>query len=131
MTLEILTDGSIRRRQYWIREIAKISGNFGDDTAKVDRELTAEIERDGVAALSDNLHLGGSIPENSGHDTSEEKLYSKYPDALLAAAFRHIGLTSLVLTERADAADVEAVGPDYALVADAKVFRLSRTAKNQ
>jgi type II restriction enzyme len=93
--------------------------------------LTAEIEQDGLGALLGHLHLCGAIPEHYGHDTSEEKLYSKYTDALLAAAFRYIGLTSLVLSERADAADVEAVGPDYALVADAKVFRLSRTAKNQ
>jgi type II restriction enzyme len=40
-------------------------------------------------------------------------------------------MTSVVLTERADAADVEAVGLNYSLVADAKAFRLSRTAKNQ
>lgn len=77
------------------------------------------------------MQLCGAIPERYGHDSSEEKLYSKYTDALLAASLRYIGLTSLVLKERADAADVEAVGPDYALVGDAKVFRLSRTAKNQ
>jgi type II restriction enzyme len=93
--------------------------------------LIAEIQREGPAALLDHLHLCGAIPEEYGHDTSEEKLYSKYTDALLSATFRQIGLTSIVLTERADAADVEAVGPNYALVADAKAFRLSRTAKNQ
>jgi len=131
MKLEVLTEKSIRRRRYWINEIAKISGKFGDDSSKLDRELNAEIKRDGLAALLDHLHLCGSIPENFGHDSSEEKLYSKYTDALLSAAFGHIGLVSHVLSERGDAADVEAVGPDYSLVADAKVFRLSRTAKNQ
>ena len=50
---------------------------------------------------------------------------------LLAHAFQSIGLTSLILTERADSADVEAVAANYSLVADAKAFRLSRTAKNQ
>jgi type II restriction enzyme len=35
------------------------------------------------------------------------------------------------LAERADAADVEVVGKNYSFVADAKAFRLSRTAKNQ
>jgi HindIII restriction endonuclease len=131
LSLEILTEKSIRRRRRWIEEISQISGKFGEDTARVERELTAEISQDGLAGLLDHLRLCGSIPEQYGHDTSEEKLYSKYTDALLAATFRYIGLTSLVLSERADAADVEAVGPDYALVADAKVFRLSRTAKNQ
>lgn len=37
----------------------------------------------------------------------------------------------MVLKERADAADVEAFAKDYSFVADAKAFRLSRTAKNQ
>lgn len=131
MRLEILTEESIQRRQHWIEEIAQISGRFGEDTARVDRELTAEIKQDGLAALLAHLHLCGAIPEHYGHDTSEEKLYSKYTDTLLAAAFRYMGLMSLVLSERADAADVEAVGSNYALVADAKAFRLSRTAKNQ
>jgi type II restriction enzyme len=127
----ILTNETIKRRRHWIEEIARISGRFGEDTARVERELIAQIHQDGPAALFDHLHLCGAIPEEYRYDTSEEKLYSKYTDALLSAAFRQIGLTSLVLTERADAADVEAVGPNYSLVADAKAFRLSRTAKNQ
>ncbi|MGH9864477.1 MAG: HindIII family type II restriction endonuclease [Candidatus Acidiferrales bacterium] len=128
---DVLSTASIARRVYWIDEIVKISGDFGEDTSRIESELTSEIKRDGVSALIDHLRLCGSIPEHYGHDTSEEKLYSKYTDALLAAAYRHIGLTSIVLDERADAADVEAVGQDYSLVGDAKVFRLSRTAKNQ
>jgi type II restriction enzyme len=131
MPFEVLTDKTIERRRHWINEITKISGKFGDDSAKVDRELNAELESDGISALLDHLRLCGSIPESYGHDSSEEKLYSKYTDSLLATAYRHIGLTSIVLSERGDAADVEAVASNYSLVADAKVFRLSRTAKNQ
>jgi len=131
MPYTILTDRTIQRRRHWIDGLAQISGRFGEDIARVETELTAEIQQEGSAALLDHLHLCGAIPEEYGHDTSEEKLYSKYTDALLSATFRQIGLTSIVLTERADAADVEAVGPDYSLVADAKAFRLSRTAKNQ
>jgi type II restriction enzyme len=37
----------------------------------------------------------------------------------------------MVLTERADAADVDCVAVGYSFVADAKAFRMSRTAKNQ
>lgn len=120
-----------KRRAYWINEIVKISGHFGQDSSRAEAELKSEIKRDGSPALLDHLHLCGAIPENYGHDSSEEKLYSKYTDALLSAALNHIGLTAIVLTERADAADVEAVGKNYSLVGDAKVFRLSRTAKNQ
>lgn len=120
-----------QRRSRWLQEIVQISGRFGQDSERVVAELTEEIAAEGIAALIDHLHLCGAIPESYGHDSSEEKLYSKYTDALLAAAFNHIGLISAVLTERADAADVEAVAENYSLVADAKVFRLSRTAKNQ
>lgn len=77
------------------------------------------------------MRLCGAIPESYGHDTSEEKLYAKYTDVLLALSFQSLGLKALVLTERADSADVEVVAPTYSFVADAKVFRLSRTAKNQ
>ena len=73
----------------------------------------------------------GAIPEKYGHDTSEEKLYSKYTDIALAKAYAEMGITSIVLKERADTADVECVTSKYSFVADAKAFRLSRTAKNQ
>ncbi len=71
------------------------------------------------------------MPESFGHDSSEEKLYSKYTDALLSETFKALGMKSIILQERADAADVEAFAEEYDLVADAKAFRLSRTAKNQ
>ena len=127
----IISDGAIKRRAYWVNEIKKLSGNFGDDYDRLEAELTAEVSKFGIAALIDHLRLCGSIPESYGHDSSEEKLYSKYTDCILSLSFNAIGLRSLVLTERADAADVEAFSKNYSFVADAKAFRLSRTAKNQ
>ena len=75
----------------------------------------------------------GTIPESLEHDSTAEKLFSKISDAVLARAFREIGLKSTVLKERGDSADVLAQSPihGYTLVADAKAFRMSRTAKNQ
>ena len=128
---QVLSQTATRRRAYWIEEIVKISGHFGQDSSRAEAEIKEEIQRDGLVALLDHLHLCGAIPEHYGHDSSEEKLYSKYTDALLSAALNYIGLSSVVLTERADAADVEAVASNFSLVGDAKVFRLSRTAKNQ
>lgn len=127
----IISDSAIQRRMHWIEEIVQISGHFESDSTRVESELSYEICKNGIQALLDHLRLCSSIPESYNHDSSEEKLYSKYTDALIAAAYDAIGLKSLVLTERADAADVEVVGKDYSFVADAKVFRLSRTAKNQ
>jgi type II restriction enzyme len=136
MTYTHFTDTAIERRSEWVSEIVKIVDEFGVDTKRVEGELRDELEQNGVSALLDHLRLCGAIPEFYGHDTSEEKLYSKYTDILLAEALRWLGLRAIVLTERAGTADVEAVTPDglgteYSLVADAKVFRLSRTAKNQ
>lgn len=127
----IISDKAIKRRQYWIDEIRKLSGNFGADTDRLEKELEEKINKSGVTALIDHLRLCGNIPESYGHDSSEEKLYSKYTDCLLSLAYKALGLKSLVLKERADAADVEAFAKNYSLVADAKSFRLSRTAKNQ
>jgi type II restriction enzyme len=94
-------------------------------------ELREEIQAQGKEALLDHLRLCGAIPEEYGHDSSAEKLYSKYTDAVVSEAFSAIGLASTVILERADAADVQARANSYSLVADAKAFRLSRTTKNQ
>lgn len=128
---KIVTDKAIKNRQYWIEEIRNLSGNFGDDSYKLEKELETEINKNGISSLIDHLRLCGNIPESYGHDSSEEKLYSKYTDCLLSLAFSSLGLKSIVLKERADAADVEVFAKDFSFVADAKAFRLSRTAKNQ
>ena len=128
---QIISNQAITRRAYWVEEIRKLSGHFADDSDRLDRELAAEIEAGGPEVLLDHLRLCGDIPESYSHDSSEEKLYSKYTDSLLCASFRAIGFKSLVLKERADAADVEAFAKGFSFVADAKSFRLSRTAKNQ
>lgn len=128
---DLITTAAKSRRAYWVDEVRKLSGAFGDDSDRLQAELFSELKRDGIAALLDHLRLCGVIPESYDHDSSEEKLYSKYTDALLSAAFTQLGMNSIVVRERADSADVEAVAGAYSLVADAKAFRLSRTAKNQ
>ena len=128
---EIISERAIERRLNWIDEIVQLGGNFGSSATRVEAGLSNEISSEGLSALLDHLRLCSAIPESYGHDTSEEKLYSKYTDALISEAYNFMGLRSSVLTERADSADVEAIAQDYGFVADAKVFRLSRTAKNQ
>lgn len=128
---QIISKAAITRRAYWVEEIRKISGSFGDDIKRLDGELAVELVKFGPNVVLDHLRLCGDIPESYSHDSSEEKLYSKYTDSLLCEAFKVIGLRSLVFTERGDAADVEAFAKNYSFVADAKAFRLSRTAKNQ
>ncbi len=129
--VKIISDKAIKTRKYWILEIQNLSGSFTDDTERLENELNNEIKKYGTNTLIDHLRLCGNIPEAYNHDSSEEKLYSKYTDILLSFAYKEIGLKSIVLTERADAADVEAFAKEYSFVADAKAFRLSRTAKNQ
>ena len=128
---KIISDKAIATREYWVGEIQNLSGNFTDDTERLETELDEEIKIYGSSTLMDHLRLCGNIPEAYSHDSSEEKLYSKYTDSLLCFAYKEMGLKSVVLTERADVADVDAFAKDYSFVADAKAFRLSRTAKNQ
>ncbi|SFJ62194.1 HindIII family type II restriction endonuclease [Aerobium aerolatum] len=132
MELSILTPADAAFRSYWVSRLKRISGNFVNDFEEVRAELSEDIKNNGLLSLKRHVRLCGNIPESYGHDTSEEKLYSKYTDAVLCEAYKAIGLKSIVITERADAADVEAFGKDkFSFVADAKAFRLSRTAKNQ
>lgn len=74
----------------------------------------------------------GTIPEDIGHDSTEEKLYTKASDILFAKALKEMNMEVSVLTQRADCADIVAQSHyhRYSLVGDAKAFRLSRTAKN-
>ncbi len=127
---ELVGSEARERRRYWVSEIVKLSGDFGQDSARLETELAEEVAGDG-SALLDHLRLCGAIPEGYPRNSSEEKLYSKYTDVVIAYAFRAMGLRSHVLTERVDVADVECFGADFSFVADAKAFRMSRTAKNQ
>ena len=120
-----------KRRQKWVEKINKVSGSFNEDSDRIQKDIEQEIQKEGVVALIDHLRTCGTIPEIFLHDSTQEKLYSKYTDIVLSCAFSHVGYKCLVLTERADAADVEIFGESYDMVADAKAFRLSRTAKNQ
>ena len=81
--------------------------------------------------LSEALLECGVIPERFMHDSSEEKLWAKYGDILLAKALTALNIPAEVLRTRGDSADVFGKTADYTLVGDAKAFRLSRTAKNQ
>jgi predicted transposase YbfD/YdcC len=119
------------RRIFWVKQIQNLSGNFVNDVENLESLLVQDISLNGIPSLIEHLRLCGNIPESYGHDTSEEKLYSKYTDILLSLSYSALGIKSIVLKERADAADVEAFAKDYSFVADAKSFRLSRTAKNQ
>lgn len=126
----IITRQAIESRKRWIRRFQSADRNFVAESNRIQAELQKEVEQSGLSVLLNHLRLCGDIPEQFGHDSSEEKLYSKYTDILLAETFRFLGLKSHVLTERADAADVEVFAKRYAFIADAKVFRMSRTAKN-
>lgn len=73
----------------------------------------------------------GIMPEVFGHDSSEEKLWSKFSDVILSKSLGYLGLDSEVLRTRGNSADVYSKAKNYTIVSDAKCFRLSRTAKNQ
>jgi type II restriction enzyme len=128
---KIISQDAITRRAYWVNEIRNLSGKFGDDSARLEQELANEIKSKGSTAIIDHLRLCGDIPESYKHDSTEEKLYSKYTDSVICESYKSLGLRSIVLKERGDSSDVESFAKDYSFVADAKSFRLSRTAKNQ
>lgn len=133
MGTKVIESTQIDNRSYWVGEISKLSGDFGADSNKVEQEMSQEVSERGRETTIGHLRLCGAIPEKYAHDSSEEKLYSKYTDIVIGKAYEAVGLQSFILTERSDAADVEcnAPGHNYSFVADAKAFRLSRTAKNQ
>ena len=127
----LISKEAVERRKFWVERISQLSGNFIEDTKKLEQELENEINITNYLNLIDHLRLCGNIPECYKNSSSEEKLYSKYTDCLLSISYNMLGLKSFVLQERSDSADVEVFANKYNFVADAKSFRLGRTAKNQ
>lgn len=127
--MKIISQKSIKNRKKWVESIQNLKGDFYENTEKIENVLNKEIKKSPTVIL-DHLRLCGNIPKSYKNDSTEEKLYSKYTDIILDKTYQKIGLKSVVLTQRA-AADVEAIGKNFSFVADAKSFRLSRTAKNQ
>lgn len=103
--------------------------NFKDGIKELEN-LLLNINKDEIIELLAKVSV---IPEQIKHDSSEEKLFSKFSDIVLSKALCFLGLKSKILEERSDSADVYAFSEiyGYSLVGDAKSFRLSRTAKNQ
>ena len=129
--MAVISKQQQNHRQQWVNQISQFDGKFSIGTEKMEADLSAEISQAGIEVLLGHLRLCGVIPEAYRHDSTAEKLYSKYTDIIIHEAYKAMGFSSLVLKERADVADVECVSADYSFVADAKAFRLSRTAKNQ
>ncbi len=104
-----------------------------NDTKLHSEELEAEIFSLSKTELIPLVSNAGIIPESIAHDSSEEKLFTKATEIILAKCFQELGLKAETIKTRSGCADVSAKSRfhNYSLVADAKAFRLSRTAKNQ
>jgi len=50
MSANIISPEQEKRRDYWIDEISKLSGNFGADAAKVEKEIEKEIGSKGLVS---------------------------------------------------------------------------------
>jgi len=115
-----------------IGAIERLAGDRSLSFQQMSQRLIDSLKPMNGALLLQHLEYAGIIPERYGHDSTEEKLYAKYCDFLLAESLAALGLNSMVIQERADAPDVKGESPGrYTMVGDAKGFRLSRTAKNQ
>lgn len=117
-----------KKIKHKIDDICKEDSSF-EEKSNYMKNYVEDISFDDFIDIIINI---GVIPESVKHDSTEEKFYAKVSDIILSRAFSELGLKSRVLTERGDAADVyaESFYHDYSLVGDAKIFRLSRTAKN-
>jgi type II restriction enzyme len=118
-------------------DFIELRSKIKDEAAKGTFESSTELIQNIIFSLDKRELIPiiteiGAIPEDIGHDSSEEKLYAKVSDIVLAKCFQELGLKSSVNKERANCADVTAKSRfhNYSLVGDAKSFRLSRTAKN-
>jgi len=113
-------------RQKTINLIFKIAKEK-DAFDKLEKHLSKTTRKE----FSENIIECGILPEMFGHDSSEEKLWAKLSDIILAQSLNYLGIKAEVLGARGNSADVYGKTNKYSIVGDAKTFRLSRTAKNQ
>lgn len=110
-----------------INELSRSVG-FSDATNQL-TEFVKGLRKESIINIVKEI---GTIPESIEASSSEEKLYSKASDIILARCFIELGLKARAVSERGNSADIIAESVHgYTLVADAKTFRMSRTAKNQ
>lgn len=114
----------------FIEEICNLSATvkFAEATERI-KTYVRDLDKDSIIAIVKEI---GTIPECIEASSSTEKLFSKASDCILARCFTELGMPSIAVNERGNSADIVARSiHGYTLVADAKTFRLSRTAKNQ
>lgn len=105
-----------------------VTRKFAEASEEIKRYVN-ELDRQTVIDIVKEI---GIIPERIEASSSSEKLFSKASDCILARCFSELGMPSIAVNERGNSADIIARSiHGYTLVADAKTFRLSRTAKNQ
>ena len=116
--------------ELFVKNINDLSGNNSFSVAtNILTKQVGELTKDSLINIVREI---GTIPESIEASSSEEKLYSKASDIVLSRCFLELGLKSKAVSERANSADIIAESMHgYTLVADAKTFRMSRTAKNQ
>ena len=126
-------DGIIMNEKYkdfldFLFDLANSQINFKDAANEIQLYVDNFSKDDFIEIVKEI----GAIPERIEASSTEEKLYSKASDIVLARCFCELGLNAKAVNERGNSADIIAKSQHgYTLVADAKTFRLSRTAKNQ
>ena len=86
--------------------IKQILSSSKKDFKKATEEMRCFIDNVDVKEFKGIVKQIGTIPEVIEHDSSEEKLYSKALDIVLARCFRELGMASRALDERGDSADI-------------------------
>ena len=77
-------------------------GNFSRASNKLEKEIFS-LSRDEIVPLIAEI---GTIPECIETDSTEEKLYTKASDILLAKALRELGLKAQAFKKRSSVADI-------------------------
>ena len=114
----------------FIETIIKLSS--AKKFAEATEQVKTYVETLNTQSLIEIVKEIGTIPECIEASSSAEKLFSKASECILACCFSKLGIPAVAVNERGNSADIIAQSMHgYTLVADAKTFRLSRTAKNQ
>jgi len=79
-----ITLPQIETRRNWVLALENSTATFTETSDLTLNKLEMEVQSLGIESLLSHIRFCGHIPEHYSHDSTAEKAYSKYTDAVVA-----------------------------------------------
>ncbi len=82
MKLAVITPNDTERRHFWVQEIGRLSGNFGDDADRLQDQMSDDVSEGGIARLLGTCGYVVQSLKNSGTTAVKKRCIRNIPTSL-------------------------------------------------